>query len=88
MAHRGDPTPLGFVSESRLGGFLHAPLCGLAFSHLSSPDRDYPGSSIQSTWTEFARRGGGGISPYLVIREALALANSHLRTVTQAPLRS
>jgi hypothetical protein len=28
--HQGDPASSSFVSESRLRGFLHAPLCGLA----------------------------------------------------------
>jgi hypothetical protein len=35
--HRGDPTSSCFVSESKLGGFLHAPPCGLASSRPSYP---------------------------------------------------
>jgi hypothetical protein len=47
--HRGDPTSLSLISESRLGGFLHAPPCGLASSRPSFSARDYLGKSHETT---------------------------------------
>jgi hypothetical protein len=55
--YRGDPTSLIFVSESRSGGFHHASPCGLAPSHPDFPARDYPGKTLETTWSGFAGRG-------------------------------
>jgi hypothetical protein len=82
---RGDLTSSSFVSESRPSGFLHAPSCGLASSRPGFPDRDYPGKSLETTWPGFGRRASAPIWSY---EEVLALDVSHLRMVTQAPLRS
>jgi hypothetical protein len=51
--HQGDPIPPSFVFESQVAGFLHTPSCGLASSHLGSPNRDYPGTLHETTWPEF-----------------------------------
>jgi hypothetical protein len=56
--------PSSFVSESRLGGLLHAPPCGLEPSHLGFP----PGI----TWERRLKPPGpnligGGISPCLIL---------------------
>jgi hypothetical protein len=51
--HRGDPASSSFVYESWTGGFLHAPLCGLASSCPSFPARDYPIKSLKTTWSRF-----------------------------------
>jgi hypothetical protein len=64
--HRGDLAPSSFVLESWSGGFLHSPPCGLGSSHLGFSDRDYPRKSLETTWPGSAR-GGGGISPGLVL---------------------
>jgi hypothetical protein len=47
--HRGYLTSSSFVSESRSGGFLHAPPCGLAPCHLGFPTRDYLGKTLETT---------------------------------------
>jgi hypothetical protein len=47
--HRGGLTSSSFVSESRSGGFLHTPSCGLASSHPGSPDMDFLGASHETT---------------------------------------
>jgi hypothetical protein len=74
---RGDPTSSSFVSESRSGGFLHAPLCGLASSRLGFATRDYPRKSLETTWPRFDGAGGGGVlAPVWSFGEALALAGS------------
>jgi hypothetical protein len=83
--HRGDLASLRFVSESRPGGFLDAPLCGLAPSRSGFPAMDYPGKMVETTWSGFDR---GALPPVWSYGEALALVGSHSRTVTQAPLRS
>jgi hypothetical protein len=83
--HGGDPTPSSFVSKSRLGGFLHAPLCGLASSGPGSPNRDYSRMSLETTWPRFAQ---GASAPVWSYGEVHALADSHQHMVTQAPLKS
>jgi hypothetical protein len=47
--HRRDLTPSSFVSESRLGDFLHAPPSGLAPSRLAFPTRDYSAKTVKTT---------------------------------------
>jgi hypothetical protein len=85
--HRGDPTSSSFVSKSRLGGFLHAPQCGLASSCPCFADRDYPGKSRETTSPRFAQAQGGALAPIRSYGEVLSLVVSHPRTVTEAPLR-
>jgi hypothetical protein len=82
--HQGDPTSSSFISESRPRCFIHAPLCGLASSHLGFPARDYPGKMLETTWSGFDQGGGGEGALALVWSsgEALSLADSHPRTVT------
>jgi hypothetical protein len=63
--HRWDLTSSSFVSESRPGGFLHAPSCGLASSRPGFPARDYPGKTLETTWYGFDPREG--FSPCLVL---------------------
>jgi hypothetical protein len=66
--HKGGPSPSNFVSKSRLGGFLHTPLCGLAPCRSGFPARDYSGKMFEITWLGFDRAGGGGcISPCLIL---------------------
>jgi hypothetical protein len=62
--HQGDLTSLNFVSESQPGGFLHVPPCGLASSCPGSSDRDYPGTTYETTRPKFVL---GGICPCLVL---------------------
>jgi hypothetical protein len=62
--HRGDLTPLRFVSESWLGGFLHAPSCGLASSHQGFPIGIIQESCLKPPSQDLPR---GGISPCLVL---------------------
>jgi hypothetical protein len=66
----------GFVSESRLEGFLHAPPCGLVSSCLGFPVRDYPGKSLETTYPKF-EWGEGTLALVWSYGEALALAGSH-----------
>jgi hypothetical protein len=44
-----DPTSSSFISESRPGDFLHAPLCGLALSHSGFLARDYLEKTLETT---------------------------------------
>jgi hypothetical protein len=37
VPHRGDPAPSSIISETRLGGFFHAPSYGLASSRPNFP---------------------------------------------------
>jgi hypothetical protein len=60
-----NPASSSFVSESRSGGFLHTPPCGLASSHPSFPAMHYPGKLLETTWPGF---DGGDISPCLVLQ--------------------
>jgi hypothetical protein len=83
--HRGDPASSSFVFESRLGGFLHAPLCALASSCPGSPDRDYSGTTHETMWPGLHR---GTFAPIWSYGEVLAHVGSHPRTMTQTPLRS
>jgi hypothetical protein len=83
--HRGDLTSSTFIYESRSGGFLHAPSCGLASSRLGFTNRDYPRMSLETTWPGFAQ---GASAPIRSYGDAVALASSHPRTVTHTPLRS
>jgi hypothetical protein len=57
--HRGDPAFSTFISESRLGGFLHAPPCGLALSRPGFYARDYLGKTHETTWSRFDQGWGG-----------------------------
>jgi hypothetical protein len=70
--HRGDMAPSSFVSESRSGGFLHAPPRGLSPIHPGFPATDYSGKMLETTWPGFGR-GEGGIIPYLILWLALTL---------------
>jgi hypothetical protein len=54
---RGDLTSSSFVSESRLRGFLHALSCELASSHPGSHDREYSGTTRETTWHRFTPWG-------------------------------
>jgi hypothetical protein len=78
--------PSSFISKSRLGGFLHAPLrAGIepsGFSARISQERSVtpPGLDLIGGW--------GVVAPIGSYGEAQALAGSHPRMVTQAPLRS
>jgi hypothetical protein len=83
--HRGDPTSSSIIFESRSGGFLHTPPCGQALSRSGFPAKDYPGKTLETTWSAF---GWGALAPVWSYGEALALASSHPQMVTQAPLRS
>jgi hypothetical protein len=74
VPHRGDLASSSFVFESRPGGFLHAPLCGLAPSRLGFPAREYPRKMLQTTWSELDQ---GSLANVWSYGEALALAGSH-----------
>jgi hypothetical protein len=65
--HRGDLTSSSFVSESRLGGFLPTPPCGLASSRSGFPAREYPGKSRETPSQDLSAGGEGGISPCLIL---------------------
>jgi hypothetical protein len=83
--HRGDLTSSSFVSEFRPGGFHNPPPppSGLAPSHPSSPDRDYPRTMHEIIRSRFV---SGDICPCLILwRGTFAHAGSHPPTVTQAP---
>jgi hypothetical protein len=71
--HRGDQTSSNFISESRSGGFLHAPLCELALSHPGFSAREYLGKMLETTESGFHREGGA-LAPVWSYREPLALA--------------
>jgi hypothetical protein len=62
--HRGALTSSSFISESQLGGFIHAPLCGLAPGRLGFPARDYTGKCLKPPGPDLAK---GGISLCLVL---------------------
>jgi hypothetical protein len=55
--HQKDLTSSSFVSESRLGGFCHAPPYELASSRLVFLDRNYPGKSLETIWPGFGQWG-------------------------------
>jgi hypothetical protein len=61
VPHQGDPASSSFVSESRLGCFLHRPYMGwhLAIWVFYA---DYPGKKRETTWSGFDR-GGGALAP-------------------------
>jgi hypothetical protein len=83
--HLGDLASSCFISESWPGGFLHAPSCGLASSLLDFHDRDYPGTSLETTCSGFS---WGAYAPVWSYGDSLTLVGSHPRTVTWAPLKS
>jgi hypothetical protein len=61
--HRGDPAPSSFLFESRLGGFLHAPLwAGIESSRFST--RITQERSVKPLGPDLI---GGGIMPYLIL---------------------
>jgi hypothetical protein len=47
--HQGDTTLSSFISDSQLGGFLHAPPCGMAPSRPGFSARDYLGKTLETT---------------------------------------
>jgi hypothetical protein len=65
--YRGDLKSSSFVSESRLGGFLHAHPCELAPRRPCFPARNYSRNTLETTWSRFDLEGGGGISLCLIL---------------------
>jgi hypothetical protein len=84
--HRGDLTHSSFISESRPGGFLHAPLWTgnepSGFSARITRERSVKPLSLDLIG------GGGALAPVWFYGEALTQTGSHSRMVTHAPLRS
>jgi hypothetical protein len=83
--YRKDPASSNFISEFRPGGFLHAPPCWLASSHMGFPLGITRERCLKPPGLDLT---GGALAPVWSYGEALALAGSHPRMGTQARLRS
>jgi hypothetical protein len=66
VPHQGDPTSSSFVSECRLGGFLHSPLWAGIYPS-GSFEQITQERSVKPPGLDLTGGGGtGGISPYLI----------------------